>query len=469
MHFIPTLTLVFLLAASVASAVRVTTAESLVAAVRDGSADSVIEIGEGTFELDAPLEPKAGMTLKGAGMDKTVLTHKASWKPALTSLPDPEMTTKGMDTRAYLIRLQDKAADITISDLTLHGPQLHGGIFGSGNAGLLLHHLRIKEVLWAGIRTFSMKGAKIHDCEFTDAGGKWKRGGIPGTDGGISAGAIFAIWMADSEISNNRFTRTRMGPEHAFFGSKGRQGKRCRIHHNTVGVDFAMEFPFENDEDMEIDHNVCHGAISIPKHSGGPVPASGSTFHIHHNYFTTSYAIEFVRNGVEIDHNFFDLDTQKDGGNLISGFGKAAAKGPAVFHNNLVSNPGRGVVWINEVFDNLVVRNNHIITRTTATSRKDGLFGLNGESDFSTIQISDNIIECQGMPRPLLRSEKSYTATVRNNHMTNVSDVGRFANEKLATRPGLEQPLSFECGVAGESTVQGWQFEKTQPPSRKRE
>jgi nitrous oxidase accessory protein len=97
------------------------------------------------------------------------------------------------------------------------------------------------------------------------------------------------------------------------------------------------------------------------------------SFHIHHNYFTTSYAIEFPRNNAEIDHNLFDFDVEKDGGNLISGFGGKAAPGPAWFHNNLVSNPGRGVIWNERAFTELVVRNNHIITRTTATPRKDGL------------------------------------------------------------------------------------------------
>jgi len=463
MHIVLTLTLAFLLLASVVSAATVTTTEALVAAVRDGSAGSVIEIGAGTFALAAALEPKAGMTLKGAGRDKTILTHDSSWKASTATLPDPEMTTKGMDTRAYLIRLQDKAAGITISDLTLHGPQLHGAIFGSGNAGLHLHHLRIQEVQWAGIRTFSSTGAKIHDCEFIDAGGKWKRGGIPGIDGGISAGAIFAVWIKDSEIFNNRITRTRMEPEYAFFGIKGRQGKQCHIHHNTIEVNFAIEFPFESDEDMEVDHNVCHGVISIPKYAGGSVPASGSTFHIHHNYFTTSYAIEFVRNGVEIDHNLFDFDTQKDGGNLISGFGKAAAKGPAVFHNNLVSNPGRGVIWINEPYSQLVVRNNHIIARTTATPRGEGLFGFNEQSDLTTIQIVDNIIECQGQSRPLLRQEKSYTAALSNNLLTNVSDATRFVQTESSTKPGLELPLSFQCGVDGEFTVQGWLISRTRP------
>jgi len=433
---------------------------ALVAAVRDGAEGGTIEIAAGTFELEAPLEPKTGMTLKGAGLDKTILTHVAAWKPLTKTLPDPEMTTKNMDTRAYLIRLKDKAANVTISDLTLRGPQLHGAIFGWENQNLHLHHLRIQDTLWTGIRTFSMTGAKIHDCEFIDAGGRWDKG-EPGLKGGITGGAIFPIWMKDSEISNNRFTRTQMGKADEFYGIKGRQGKRSRIHHNTIEVNFSIEFPFENDEDMEIDHNICHGTISIPKHAGGPVPASGRTFRIHHNYFTTSYAIEFVRNGVEIDHNLFAFDTEKDGGNLISGFGKAAAKGPAVFHNNLVNNPGRGVIWINEPYNNLVIRNNHILTRTTVTPRKEGLFGFNASCDFTTFRITDNVIECEGVSRPLLRHDASYGATIRNNQLVNVADTARYENPGPTAQAGLESPLAFECGVNGELTVNGWKTRRT--------
>ena len=338
----------------------------------------------------------------------------------------------------------------------MRGPQLHGAIYGWDNDAAHLHHLRIQNTLWSGIRTFAMKGAKIHDCEFIDAGGRWERG-EPGLKGGITGGGIFAIWMADSEISHNRFVRTQTGAADEFYGIKGRQGIRCRIHHNTFQVNFSMEFPFENDEDMEIDHNICHGAISIPKHAGGPVPKSGRTFHIHHNWMLDSYSIEFVRNGVEISHNLFDFDVQKDHGNLISGFGQAAAKGPASFHNNLVNNPGRGVIWINEIFNGMEIRNNHIITRTTLTPRKDGLFGFNPGGDFKTISIRDNVIECQGQARPLLRCKESYAAVIRNNQLTNVSDADRYDNPRTDQRAGLEEPLRFECGVHGEFTVDGWQ------------
>jgi nitrous oxidase accessory protein len=213
---------------------------------------------------------------------------------------------------------------------------------------------------------------------------------------------------AESDISHNRFTRTQMGKSDEVYGIKVRQGKRCRVYHNTIEVNFSMVFPFENDEDVEIDHNICHGTLSIPKHDGGPVPASGKTFHIHHNWLRDSYSIEFVRNGVEIDHNLFDFDPSKDHGNLTSGFGKAAAKGPALFHNNLVSNPGRGVIWINEPYSNLEMRNNHVITRTTAMPRTEGLFGFNAESDLATLRIQINVIECIGEARPLLRFKKCH-------------------------------------------------------------
>lgn len=449
--------LTLLLPLSVEAAVTVKTTAELVTAVRDGEEGATIHIGPGVYELQAPLEPKPGMTLQGAGIDKTTITHTAGWKPSTATLPDPEMKTQGLDSHAYLVRLQDKAADVTLADMTLLGPQMHGAIFGIKNERLHLQRLRIKETLWCGVRTFSMHEAKIQDCEFIDAGGRWKRGGQPGTDGGITGGAIFAIWMTDSEIAHNRFLRTQQSKADEFYGIKGRQGKRCRIHHNTIEVNFSIEFPFENDQDMEIDHNVCHGTISIPKYAGGPVPESGRTFHIHHNWLKSSYAIELVRNGVEISHNLFDFDTRQDGGNLISAFGKAAAAGPASFHNNLVSNPGRGVIWINEVYNQLEVRHNHIIARTTATPRQDGLFGFNRGCDFQTITIRDNIIECQGKTRPLLRNDESYGAVIRNNRLTGVSDTNRYENPQADARPGLEAPLKFECGVHGEYLVDGWQ------------
>jgi polygalacturonase len=68
---------------------------ALVAAVRDGDEGATVEIAAGTYKLDATLELKARMTLKGAGIDKTIITHSDRWKPSTKALPDPEMTLDG--------------------------------------------------------------------------------------------------------------------------------------------------------------------------------------------------------------------------------------------------------------------------------------------------------------------------------------------------------------------------------------
>jgi hypothetical protein len=116
---------------------------------------------------------------------------------------------------------------------------------------------------------------------------------------------------------------------------------------------------------------------------------------------------------------------------------------------------------MNEAFNNLEVRNNHIIARDTATPRKDGLFGFSSACDFKTISILDNVIECQGQSRPLFRNKESYGAVMVNNQLANVSDADRCANPKGSKPAGPAEPLKFDCGVHGEFTVAGWKAERT--------
>ena len=65
--------------------------------------------------------------------------------------------------------------------------------------------------------------------------------------------------------------------------------------------------------------------------------------------------------------------------------------------------------------------------------------------------------------RPLLRTDESYGATVENNKLINVSDTARYKNASTGKKVGLEAPLSFQCGVHGELTVEGW---KTRPTKK---
>lgn len=436
-------------------AAEIKTVAELTAAAASAKDGTVLQLAAGSYQLSAPLELKGGVTLTGAGPDKTIITHAPDWKANPATLPDSETDHEKFDRTGYLIHCAKDAKNITIAKLTLTGPQMHGAIYGWANEGLHLHDLHIRHFMYNGLRNYIMSKSKIHDCTFTDVGFRWEKGQL-GLKGGQTGGGIFAIWMSDTEIWNNRFLETRKQPQEHYYGIKGREARRVRIHHNTIEAGFTIELPFEGDQDVEIDHNILRAAVSIPKYAGGPVPKRGRTFHIHHNWFTDSYSIEFVRNGVEISHNLFDFDAAKDHGNLIAAFGDVAAPGPASFHNNLVSNPGRGVIWMNEPYANLEVRNNHIIARTTATPRTEGLFGFNEKSDFRTFRLRDNIIECEGTPRPLFRNDASGASVVENNRLTNITDTKRYTNPQTGKPQGLEKPLKFQCGVNGELTVDGW-------------
>lgn len=423
---------------------------SLVAAVNNGAPGATVQIAAGTYALTAPLTPKAGMKLIGAGAGQTIITAAASWSPGITGLPDDGVTQSTAVRSAYLINLGDNTHDVEISHLTLTGPNHHGAIFGNNCDRLRLHHLELNNFLWSSIRTFQMDDGRIHDNVFIDAGGR------AGITSGITGGAVYVTFVKTSEFWNNRITKTAAHPGN-FFGFKGRKGTDCRFHHNTVRVSFSFEFPFENDLNVEIDHNDFSGVISLPKSGGGPVYDStvGKSFHIHHNWLKSSYALEWARNSAEIDHNFFDFQTSDDGGNLITGFGSTTALGPTRFHNNHVRNPGRGLFTTSFVYNNFSFYNNHV--KAATLTRTEGLFGFNSGNDFSTTIVRDNIIECvAGNPRPLVRNSASYAAVIENNTLINITDTASYANPATSAPRGPLTPLHFEVGVQGETVVDGW-------------
>ncbi len=428
----------------------------LIDALRDAEPGTTIELAAGEFVLTEPLRPPAGVALAGAGPGETVITAASSWDPGTGDLPDNETDFSSANQGAYLINLGNGTTGITISDMTLTGPTLHGAILGNNCDTLEVYNVHVVDFLWSSIRTWRMDNAKIRDNEFVDAGGKYS---------GRTGGALFMTWVKQSEFWNNRIYKTE-NCERNFYGFKGKQGKRCRFHHNDVLVNFSFEFAHENDQYLEIDHNHFTGTISIPKWAGGPVPEGGYTYHIHHNWLQSSYQLEWARNGAEVDHNLFDFDVEKDKGNLISEFGQVAYEGPTLFHDNLIKNPGRGLFWGRAAISNYSFYNNHVIANKTVTPREDGLFGFNTASDFSTIAIRDNIFECRGLDRPLVRNEESYGATIENNSFTGISDENKIDNPQTGNVKGPTEHLKFYVGVNDEYLVDGWTVTKADAVAR---
>jgi len=78
-------------------------------------------------------------------------------------------------------------------------------------------------------------------------------------------------------------------------------------------------------------------------------------------------------------------------------------------------------------------------------------------SNYATIQIKDNIIECNAAnPRPLLRNPASDGAVMQNNTLVNITDTAAYANPDTGATRGPTAPLSFSCGVHSEYLVNGW-------------
>lgn len=416
---------------------------------------TTIYIPEGTFDLAETLKVNtADVTFKGAGIGRTTLQTTNRFKVGTTGLPDGETVVDSVNRSAYLFDLTENADDVSFTGMTLTGPDIHGAIFGNRTHDLTISNIEFNNFLWSAVRLFSASDVKIQDNTFIDAGGQAEG------DSGVTGGSIFATYLKDSEISHNHISKSEER-EGNVYGIKGRQFKDTRIHNNTIRTNFAIELPFEHDSFVEIDHNFLGGVISVPKFAGGKVPEDGFTFHIHHNYFNKSYSLEWARNGAEVNHNVFAFDPEKDNGNLISNFDVEPAQGPTKFHNNIILNPGRGIAWHKGVYNNFAFYNNEVIANKTVTPRKDGLFGFNPDTDFSTIEIRDNVIKAKGTSRPLMRNQASYDAVIKNNDLTNISDANRFDNPRTSAPQGLLEPLLFKVGVRGEFTVDGPKFTPT--------
>lgn len=435
------------------SDVVVDTVGALVNAVNNGAVGDTVVIEPGTYNLTAPLRPKAGMTIRGAGRGRTIIQGAPSWAPGRDGIDDDEgATLERLRCDSYLISLpRDSTQDLTISDLTLTGPNHHGAICGINIRNVTFERLEIRNFLWSGIRTFIMSGARIRDNTLIDAGGANSFNG--------GGGGLFLTYFENTQIYNNRISHI----DHIYFGVKGRQGNFSRIFNNTIDAGyFSVELPFESDRFVDIDHNYLDGAVSLPRGGGGgDVPVDGYAFHIHHNYFKSSYSLEFPHSGVEIDNNLFDFELDRDDGTLISNFSSATATGPARMHDNLIRNPGRGLyaATAGGGYNNFSFYNNHVLGTSTVTPRTDALFyfGSSGTS-WSSVAIRDNIITLTGTPRALLGNPDSYAATIENNTLTNITDTGNYTN-KPASRPrGPLSPLNFYVGAYNEFVVNQWRF-----------
>jgi hypothetical protein len=425
--------------AKLCKGITVRNVKELRSAIEAGKAGTTVALATGVFELPQTLSLKSGMTVCGQGAGKTVVRGISTWRPSTDLLPNKE------NPKAYLFAI-DGQRNVTIRDMSLQGPSLHGAVYGRKSERMTLAGLEVKDFLWSSVRTFSATKTQVHDNSFIDAGGKYE---------GTTGGALYDHYPKGCNVWNNR-VRSSKANRRPFFGFKGRGGSDCRFHHNDIRRDFAIEYPFDDNIGFEIDRNYIEGTVSIPKYAGGKVLDDNTlSFHIHHNVIRKSYAIEFARNNVRIDRNLFDIKPKDDGGNLISDHGNRLSPGPLWMHDNLIRNVGRGIFWSKGAYNRIQFVNNHV--RATKNTRKGAFFQLPSNTDFETIQIANNIFECTpDSPRPLLSTNIQPFQNIQNNRFVNMLDADRYAKPRSEIASGPKKPLQFTVGVNNEIQVDRW-------------
>lgn len=471
----PTMFILFIALAFVttgtAATVNVSTAAQLVNAVNNGAAGDTINVAAGTYVLTASLTPRANMVIKGAGITSTILKPASSWNPGTVVKPYDPTNSVAVNTSAYMFNLGGRGSDnlpggndnISISDMTLDGmKQLQGAVFGYDANYLTIYNMYLHDYSFCGIRVIRSTNLVAHDNEFINMA-------IKGMD--PEAGGIVFAYLSNSEIYNNQFYFATHGVFYGagvnagnYFGIKGRQLRQSRIHHNTIMIHFAIELPFENDEDVEIDHNYMMGWISVPRDGdGGATPPSGVGFHIHHNYFSKASILEYPRNCVELDHNLIDND-RNEPGVLFTSYPSRVMPGPSKIHDNLIKNLGMAIaeVWR---YNNFQFYNNHLISTPNAGNTWKGAlwdvcfkFSPSNEMDHHTCVFRDNIFDCSAFPRKLFWGGMGSDFVIQNNTMINVTDQTNYSNPDTGAKRGLLAPLHFTCGVGGEYTVNQWEI-----------
>jgi hypothetical protein len=440
--------------------IQVTTVAELIQAASTSNVGDTISVAAGVYELESSLQLRPGVNLIGAGIGQTEIRNASTWSRPLNSSTVENLTDSNtVDRTAYLIDLGNNTNNVRISGLTLSGPQLHGGIYGNNSDGLQITGNEFRNFQWAGVRTFRLDGGTISDNKFLDAGGRVN------VTSGTTGGGVFVTFTGTTQISNNQFDKSA-GSLGNYFGIKGEGATDVQISNNTINTNFAIEFPFRNDAGVVIRNNYLGGVVSIPKSDGGPTVPAGDSFRITENYFNTSYAIEGARDGLLVERNLFDFSTDADTGNLYTQFGSTGVDGPVVFSENLIKNPGRGILSSAGRADNFTFTNNHVMGEITITPRTEGLFGFRPDVDFSTIEIADNIFELTGLDRPLFKNANGLSLIdIENNLLTGISDAGSYNNPQTGATRGPTSPLQFSVGVNQQYRIDGFSITSIPEPS----
>lgn len=414
-----------------------------------------IHVLPGTYLATRTAYPRNGVAIIGRqpeGPDVSRIIASSDWP--LKPLVDPE-GHEGME--EYLIAASAKrpdgawhpVTDMTVVNLELASDPKHritGAIYCRDGTRVTWRNLRVHDFRWNGLRVEFSKQVEIAECVVTDASTEV----LPNREGGL----IRTRWLEDSRIHHNRIlARTTSG-----YGYKGGGHTKVRFDHNYVDTGyFAYESPFEDEYQVDIDHNHLTRCISIPRDHGTDPRTKGYeySYRIHHNYLTDGYTVEGPRGYLKFDHNWVHVD--KPGGRIYTHHG-AHSEGPIWIHHNILENVSLNLVWMNEGR----VANLHVVNNTIFCA--DHGEGSGAVLDCWTRERLDNwrflnnILVCAwSRPRYLFPLERGVPDKIEAHHNLLVNVIAPPDGNLLERPDGLlrtgRKPFPFYQPVADNSTI----------------
>jgi hypothetical protein len=283
----------------------------------------IIRVGEGHFTESEIITLKSGVSLIGAGSEKTRITinHPFSLTDAVPN------ANPHVHTFPEHFVLQLGGANQTVKGFALDGQEkkCHGGIFAAIARNVIFEDLHITNFRYCGLWVIEAHDTTLRHSRFKDnTYGNPKGAG----EGGGDSGAVQYHRGKNLVIHHNHIEETgNLAPGFGGYALKAQDRKYSvsaenvleglHLHDNTLTVPtlgawengkapaISAEFLGMALKDCEIFNNTINNHISL-----AGTASLGSGIRIHHNLFNLgrdryAYGIEAMMDNVEIDHNRF--------------------------------------------------------------------------------------------------------------------------------------------------------------------
>jgi hypothetical protein len=416
--------------------------------------DYAIVLSEGTFIENGLIEIPLGVSIIGAGIDKTIIKSASSfyYYPATPSYsPDK-----------FLISLNGSTqlpGNQTLSGFTIDGDgkKLHGGIFVGHRNNVTIDAVKVANTHFIGIWLWDVQTSSLKNSQIINA--SW--GSAAYCVGALSLASLDRVDISNLSIDENTgYGVKAIGPNGA------NKISNTSIHDSRISVNpsglwnsgsapnFAMELYYTNLVGCQIYNNYIDNNISLVNHPS--ITSTGiQSIRVHHNILDmdirahgSGYGIELTVNDVEVDHNYFLKGTY---GIVNWGWD---LKNWNVHHNTFygLSNnyPGEMVRSQKSGLHNLKFYNNTVEFTGTRTMNVIGLYGGASENvDIKNNLLIDNSTAYSYYANQLVHTENGAQVsglTVNNNSFSRLpvgTVPGTYANNltsdplitKTGTRP----------------------------------